>query len=282
MNDKAFRSWEDAVRWLKHQPDQQELVFASYYDEPLCEAAERYYCSDEWQEIQGMLLRHQGAALDVGAGRGIASYALAKSGFQVTALEPDLSDLVGAGAIKALTEESGLPISVCVEFSERLPFEDCSFDVVFARAVLHHMKDLQAGCAEISRVLKPGGVFIAVREHVISKKEDLQAFLDIHPLHHLYGGEHAYILEEYREAIEKSGLKIYKQLNPLCSAVNYAPYTKDTLKLEIAAKLPKPLSFLMLKIFRSDTLFAGVTMFLTWLDHRPGRLYSFVAYKEDV
>ena len=47
----------------------------------------------------------RGQALDVGAGRGIASYALAREGFTVTVLEPDDSHLVGAGAIRSLAEE---------------------------------------------------------------------------------------------------------------------------------------------------------------------------------
>jgi ubiquinone/menaquinone biosynthesis C-methylase UbiE len=119
---------------------------------------------------------YRGRALDVGAGRGIASFALASERFSVTALEPDGSALVGAEAIRSLARESGLPIEVCQDFSEKLPFSDAQFDVVFARAVLHHTRDLRAACEEFLRVLKPGGVFIAVREHVISRPEDLPPF----------------------------------------------------------------------------------------------------------
>ena len=54
---------------------------------------------------------------------------------------------------------------------------------------------------EMHRVLKPGGIFIAAREHVISKEADLEKFLEQHPLHHLYGGEHAFLLERYIEAL---------------------------------------------------------------------------------
>jgi hypothetical protein len=42
MNAKAI-TWEEAVLWLRNQPDQAELVRACFYDDPLPAAAERYY-----------------------------------------------------------------------------------------------------------------------------------------------------------------------------------------------------------------------------------------------
>ena len=132
-----FRSWEQAVQWLREQPEQRELVLAAYYDDPLSAAADRYWHSQEWQAIRPLLPPARGQALDVGAGRGIASYALAKEGFAVTALEPDASALVGAQAIRSLALISGLPIEVTQEFSERLPFADAQFDVVFAPPVVN-------------------------------------------------------------------------------------------------------------------------------------------------
>lgn len=41
---------------------------------------------------------------------GISIYALAKLGWRVTALDPDPSTIVGAGAFRLLAEESSLPI----------------------------------------------------------------------------------------------------------------------------------------------------------------------------
>ncbi|MBU2116304.1 MAG: class I SAM-dependent methyltransferase, partial [Alphaproteobacteria bacterium] len=156
--EQRFETWEGAVSWLRAQPDRQDLVRAAYYDDPLIEAAERYRTGEEWAEVRRRMGPGAGrSALDVGAGRGIASYALARDGFAVSALEPDPSALVGAAAIRALADEAGVRIDVVEEFSERLPFQDAAFDVVFARGVLHHTSDLAQACSEFFRVLKPGG-----------------------------------------------------------------------------------------------------------------------------
>ena len=43
-----------------------------------------------------------------------------------------------------------------------LPFDDASFDAVYAGWMLYHVRDLDAALAEVRRVLRPGGVFVAV------------------------------------------------------------------------------------------------------------------------
>jgi SAM-dependent methyltransferase len=275
-----FSSWEQAVRWLRAQPDKTELVLAAYYDDPLGAAAERYHSSEEWSALRGHLPASRGTALDVGAGRGIASYALAKDGFNVIALEPDPSALVGAAAIKGLANELNLPIRVVEEVSEKLPFEDGAFDVVFARAVLHHTQDLEVACREFFRVIKPGGLFIAIREHVISREEDLESFFKAHPLHSLYGGENAYLLSKYKDAIRSAGFALNQVYSPLESPINYAPQTLNVLRDEIAARATSKLPFarcLVRFVLGLPWVWPIVLPLLTYVDDRPGRLYSFLA-----
>lgn len=265
-----MKTWEEAVQWLRDQDDQQELVKAAFYDDPLIDAVKRYAGSCEWQAVKELLSDRKGFALDIGAGRGVSSYALVTTGWQVTALEPDASDLVGAGAIRSLNDSEGVNIEVVETWGETLPFEDNSFDLVFCRAVLHHAKDLKELCLEVNRVLKSGGMFIAVREHVISKEEDLPAFLNAHPLHNLYGGEHAYLLHEYQNAMSQGGLKLCKIFNPLDSDINTFPQSLDDIKANIAAKLHIPKSLIPSWLLHLKGA----------LNHTPGRLYSFVAVKE--
>ncbi|MDB4912875.1 MAG: SAM-dependent methyltransferase [Gemmatimonadetes bacterium] len=279
--EPSFITWEAAVRWLRKQPDKVELVRAAYYDDPLLAACERYRSSEEWETIRAWLRGRIGSALDVGAGRGIASYALAKEGFAVSALEPDPSSLVGAGAIRSLAHDTELPIHAVEEFSERLPFADDSFDIVFARAVLHHTTDLKAACREFYRVQKPGGLFIAVREHVLSKPEDLPAFLDAHPLHKLYGGEHAFLLNDYQTALDQAGFETDAVLRPLESPVNYSPNTKVDLRDEIVARLSTAVggSGIWESLLTPTWVLNGALRAISAFDSRPGRLYSFVCHK---
>ena len=270
MNDNQL-TWEEAVVWLRSQPDKAGLVKACYYDDPLHDAAARFHQSTEWKEIQRRLPEQKGLVLDLGAGRGISSFAFARDGWETIAVEPDRSAIVGARAIEKLSLDSGLPIQVVQALAETLPFRDNTFDVVYGRQILHHANDLTSMCNEISRVLKPGGIFIATREHVISSLSDLNSFLERHPLQKLYGGENAYLLQRYIDAILASGIEITGILNPLSSDINLFPDSQVSAKSNIAKNLHIP----------SPSLIpTGFLSLLGRFDHTPGRLYSFFGRKK--
>lgn len=224
-------TWEQAVEWYCSQPGNEAGIAANYFDRDVVGAAKRFAASAEFQETTNLVpARHRrpGATLlEIGAGAGIASYAFARLGFSVTALEPDPSARVGATAVRTLADRTATAITVVQEWGEGLPFADQSFDVVYARQVLHHARDLGQLCGEAARVLRRGGVFIAVREHVIRSPEDLPLFLASHPLHSLYGGEHAYLRDEYETAIREAGLRLATVLGPFDSVVNFHPLTPE-------------------------------------------------------
>jgi SAM-dependent methyltransferase len=60
---------------------------------------------------------------------------------------------------------------------EHLPFRDDAFDVVAALWMLYHVADLQGGLAQVRRVLRPGGLFVAVTngdEHVADLRREAE------------------------------------------------------------------------------------------------------------
>jgi SAM-dependent methyltransferase len=284
MKDKI--TWEQAILWLRNQPEQQMLVEACYYDDPIVDAAVRYEASEEWQAVRKILPRKTGLALDLGAGRGISSYALAMADWQVTALEPDPSPVVGRKAIQFLAEQTHLPITPLPGYAENIPCDDSQFDLVFGRQVMHHAHDLQTMCREINRILKPGGIFIATREHVISKREDLQIFLHEHPLHRFYGGENAFLLDDYLIALRTSGLQILKTMGPNASIINYFPITQKEWENKIQKQIRIRLGTKITSIILSKMLPLAnpFNQYLAKLSDKqnqyPGRLYSFVAVKK--
>lgn len=94
--------------------------------------------------------------LDVGCGGGLLSEEFATLGCVVTGIDRSAPTLAAA---RAHAEKSRLPIRYLEGSAECLLFADQTFDVVCCCDVLEHVDDLEQVVREISRVLKPGGVF---------------------------------------------------------------------------------------------------------------------------
>jgi len=272
-------SWEQAVRQLLGDPAKAELVQACYFDQPLEVAADRYAASPEWRAIGTFLPKATGlAALDLGAGNGIASHALAQAGFQVTAVEPDPSGLVGAAAIRGLAARRSLAIEVIESWGEQLPLPDARFDIVLARQVMHHARSLEQLTAELFRVLKPGGRLLAIRDHVVTDEAQLPAFYASHPLHSQYGGEHAYTRAAYADALRSAGFLIHAELGSFDSPINLAPHTPETFADAAASRGARiPGAATLIRQLLSPRMFPVIAPLLSAIDRRPGRLVSFVA-----
>lgn len=275
------KSSDEAVRWLRDQPEMHRLVRDCYFDDPVLDACERFEASDEWRATRRLLGGFlPGRVLDLGAGRGIASFAFASSGNEVVAIEPDDSDIVGRGAIEQMINRSRRGIRVVDAVGESIPFPEAAFDVVYARAVLHHVRSLPILCAEVARVLRPGGVFLAVREHVISRREHLGRFLDSHPLHWMTGSEHAYMLSDYVAPMRKAGFASVRTLGPWESAINYAPATLDDLRGALINRChPGAARTFMRCALGAPGMMPFVAKLISVISSAPGRHCTFLAIK---
>lgn len=90
--------------------------------------------------------------LDLGCGDGQLTRRIAATGARVTGVDASPEMLVAARSRGIDAREAS---------AESLPFADGSFDAVFSNAVLHWVRGQDAMMAEVRRVLKPNGRFVA-------------------------------------------------------------------------------------------------------------------------
>lgn len=271
-------SRDEVVRWLRAQPERADFLRDCYLDVPPVGAAERFFHSEEWREALHQIKDAPGRALDLGGGHGIASYALARSGWSVAAIEPSSSSVTGARAIATLAEEADLPTSVTRAVGEHLPFANSSFDVVYSRQVLHHVCDKAELCREVRRVLRPGGLYLACAEHVVSSERQRQSFLRKHPLNRYTDDENAFRVADYRHAFSTGGLELVTVFRSFDSAINYSPFTRSSLRTALAERLHRlPGGSLAVRLALGTRSYPVMLRVLSWTDARPGRVYSFLA-----
>ena len=56
--------------------------------------------------------------------------------------------------------------------------EEIKFDVIYSTSFLHHLYNLSEFKAELTKHLVPGGVYIALHEPIVPKRQDVLSFLD--------------------------------------------------------------------------------------------------------
>ena len=94
---------------------------------------------------------------DVGDAGGFMAEALAARGAHVSGIDPAEATI---NAARAHARAQGLRIGYDVGVGEALPYDDACFDAVVCVDVLEHVADLHKVMAEVTRVLRPGGLFL--------------------------------------------------------------------------------------------------------------------------
>jgi len=93
------------------------------------------------------------------------------------------NEVVGVDADRdALTEAEKLGIETrWADLDEPLPFDEASFDVVVAGELLEHLRDPHRVVADVRRVLRPGGTFVASVPNAYRLKNRLRFLLGRKP-----------------------------------------------------------------------------------------------------
>jgi trans-aconitate methyltransferase len=141
--------------------------------------------------------------LDLGCGDGQLTTQLATSGAIVTGVDASM-EMVAAARSHGID---------AVEASaECLPFPDASFDAIFSNAALHWVRDQDAMMAEVHRVLRPCGRFVAEmggHGNIAAIRVALMAVLARHGYADAEDGVNYYPTpESYRRLLEQHGFAV--------------------------------------------------------------------------
>ncbi len=145
--------------------------------------------------------------LDLGCAGGFMAEAMAARGARVTGIDPAAEAVAAA---RRHASAGGVSIQYDVGVGEALPYAVAEFDAVVCVDVLEHVADLNRVLAEVTRVLRPGGVFMfdTINRNLIARLATITMAEDI--LRLLPRGTHdpARFIKprELRNAIEGAGL----------------------------------------------------------------------------
>ena len=220
--DRAYRTeWESGSL--------RQLITLCYKTPDLRDNAIRYSQSEEFSSALSLLANAGHPAnpsvsvLDIGCGNGAACWSLAKAGYQVTGIDSSNGEWAGVGAARKLINMDGVSFKAIYSLAEVLPFPPASFQVIWMREVLHHIKNLPEFLRSVKSLLVKDGVLIAMRDHVIWNEYQKNYFFSTHPFQKYTQDENCYYLNQYTEAFTNAGWQLELIMDPLSTAINTYP-----------------------------------------------------------
>jgi SAM-dependent methyltransferase len=157
-----------------------------------------------------------GRSLDLGGGSGWLAAELAGRDFEAVSLDIEepherLAQIEGGAAgrdFELVTDVLDEPARDAVDYvvgdMEQLPFADGAFDLVTTSAALHHSADPVRTLRQAARVLRPGGVLLALNEPAKGVFRDESPILGGRAQ---AAGEHLYWTGTYLDFFRAAGLK---------------------------------------------------------------------------
>ena len=125
--------------------------------------------TNNWRTVQRFL--------DVGCGVGLYTEYWHSRGARVTGIDADESQITVA---RARAEFDGVSIRYERAEADHLPFDDASFDIVFANSILEHVTNWEACVVEWIRVLEPGGLLWIETTNVLCPRQSEYRWLPMY------------------------------------------------------------------------------------------------------
>lgn len=143
------------------QPDITSRVLARRSPERLVGGFTRRDSTFLFYSLVASVLEPHFHVLDLGAGRGAQAEGVSPYKRALLNLKGRVARVVGADVDPAVMDNPMLDQAVVMTVGTPLPFPDHSFDVIISDWVLEHVDDPASFVTEVTRLLKPGGWFMA-------------------------------------------------------------------------------------------------------------------------
>lgn len=158
------------------------------------------------EDLQWLVDAHpltgQECLLDVGTGTGHVALKFAPHVASVEGI--DITRAMLEQAEKAATEKGITNATFSLANVEALPHPDHSFDIVVSRWCAHHYPHIRTAVQEITRVLKPEGVFLLVDSYAPTLRR-VDNFVNTLEMLRDTGHVRNYSLEEWTQYLAESG-----------------------------------------------------------------------------
>ena len=120
------------------------------------------------------------SVLDIATGTGDLAINIAKNTSAKKIIGLDISEgMLNVGKEKIAKEQLSEKIEMMLGDSEKMPFEDNSFDAITVAFGVRNFEHLEIGLTEILRVLKPKGTFV-ILETSVPEKTPYKQFYNFH------------------------------------------------------------------------------------------------------
>jgi SAM-dependent methyltransferase len=149
-----------------------------------------------------------GTMLDIGCANGDWCRYWADRGWTCSGID------INPGSIEEASQ-AGVDARLCDLSDGGLPFDDASFDLVFAGEIIEHLVDTDGFVSEVHRCLKPGGHLLLTTPNLASFENRLRLLLGFYPMWlnwNLGGAGHvrAYTPRILKHQLRQCGFSIVK------------------------------------------------------------------------